>query len=183
MWETTNSNPLGTIKLSTQSETGGCKNISHIQDFITNFFFPTPPIKLELHICERLLIATHLEQSNYLPNQKQEGAVFESAYWTAPWLWKGSKSCSFRAPAVFQRIPLDLTDQPHDSGFPLVGSHTLSVGGDGLTSVLVGSWCAMTKCCNRVFFFFLCNEIFKAHSKVTGKCFKNYVNFVKLTKN
>ncbi len=37
--------------------------------------FPTPPIKLKLHIRGRLLIATHFEQSNYLPNQKQQGAV------------------------------------------------------------------------------------------------------------
>jgi hypothetical protein len=46
-----------------------CKNISYIQVLII-YFFPTPPIKLKL----RLLIATHLDQSNYLTNQKQ-GAV------------------------------------------------------------------------------------------------------------
>ncbi len=37
------------------------------------YFFPTPPIKLKLglQIGGRLLIATHLDQSNYLANQQQ----------------------------------------------------------------------------------------------------------------
>jgi hypothetical protein len=37
------------------------------------FSFPIPHIKhtLQLQIGGRLLIATHLEQSNYLPNQQQ----------------------------------------------------------------------------------------------------------------
>jgi hypothetical protein len=37
------------------------------------YFFPTPPIKLQLglQIGGRLLIATHLDQSNYLANQQQ----------------------------------------------------------------------------------------------------------------
>jgi hypothetical protein len=41
-----------------------------------SYFFPTPPIKLKLglQIGGRLLIAKHLDQSNYLANQKQ-GAV------------------------------------------------------------------------------------------------------------
>ncbi len=41
-----------------------------------SFFFPTPPTKLKLGLQKgrRLLIATHLDQSNYLANQKQ-GAV------------------------------------------------------------------------------------------------------------
>jgi len=40
------------------------------------FSNPTPPIKLKLglQICGRLLIATHLDQSNYVANHKQ-GAV------------------------------------------------------------------------------------------------------------
>jgi hypothetical protein len=47
----------------------------HIQVLVTNFF-PTPPIKwkLGLQVGGRLLLATHLDQSNYLANQKQ-GAV------------------------------------------------------------------------------------------------------------
>jgi hypothetical protein len=49
-----------------------CKNVSHIQVLVTNFF-PTPPIKLKLwlEVSGRLVIATHLDQSNYLPNEKQ----------------------------------------------------------------------------------------------------------------
>jgi hypothetical protein len=52
-----------------------CKNISHIQVLVTNFF-PTLPMKLNLglQVGDRLLIATHLHPSNYLANQKQ-GAV------------------------------------------------------------------------------------------------------------
>jgi hypothetical protein len=50
-----------------------CKNIFHIQVLVTNFFFPTPPIKLKLglQIGGRLLIATQLDQSNHLVNQKK----------------------------------------------------------------------------------------------------------------
>jgi len=57
-----------------------CKNISHIQVLVTNFF-PTPPIKLKLglQVGGRLLITTHLDQSNYLANQKL-GAVNYLAY-------------------------------------------------------------------------------------------------------
>jgi hypothetical protein len=48
---------------------GPCKNISYIQVLVTNFF-PPRPIKLKrgLQVGGRLLIATHLEQSNYLAN-------------------------------------------------------------------------------------------------------------------
>jgi len=37
------------------------------------YFFPTPPIKLKLglQIHGRLLIPTHMDQSNYLTNQQQ----------------------------------------------------------------------------------------------------------------
>ncbi len=49
-----------------------CKNISHIQ-VLLRYFLLTPPIQLEprLQIGGRLLIATHLDQWNYLPNQQQ----------------------------------------------------------------------------------------------------------------
>jgi hypothetical protein len=49
--------------------------ISGIQVFSYDFF-PTLPmnVKLGLQVGGRLVIATHLEHSNYLPNQKQ-GAV------------------------------------------------------------------------------------------------------------
>jgi hypothetical protein len=52
------------------------KNIFHIQIFIF-YFFPTPSIKLEvrLQIDERLLIATNLDQSNYIMNQKHKVRV------------------------------------------------------------------------------------------------------------
>jgi hypothetical protein len=48
------------------------KNVSHIQVLIT-FFFPTPPIKLKLRlqIGRRSVIASHLDQSNYVANQKE----------------------------------------------------------------------------------------------------------------
>ncbi len=51
------------------------KNISHIQVLVI-YFSPTWPIKLKLglQIGGRLLIATHLDQSNSLAHQKQ-GAV------------------------------------------------------------------------------------------------------------
>jgi hypothetical protein len=47
--------------------------MSHIQVLDTNFF-PTPPIKVKLGVLVggRLLLATHLDQSNYLAIQ---GAV------------------------------------------------------------------------------------------------------------
>jgi hypothetical protein len=44
------------------------KNISHIQVLVSN---STSKLKLGQQIGERLLIATHLEESNHLPNQKQ----------------------------------------------------------------------------------------------------------------
>jgi hypothetical protein len=52
-----------------------CRKISHIQALVINFF-PTPPIKLKLRlkVCGRLIIATHLDQSNYLANEKQGGS-------------------------------------------------------------------------------------------------------------
>ncbi len=51
---------------------GGCWFTPAITVLDTNFF-PIPPIKLKLglQIDERLLIATHLDQSNYLAKQKQ----------------------------------------------------------------------------------------------------------------
>ncbi len=61
------------ISTNTQLSMPPCKNISHIQVLVTNFF-PTPLINLKLgpQVCGgRLLIATHLDQSNYLPNHKQ----------------------------------------------------------------------------------------------------------------
>jgi hypothetical protein len=55
-----------------------CKSTSHIQVLGTNFF-PPPQIKrkLGLHVGGRLLLATHLDQSNYVTNHKQ-GAVNKS---------------------------------------------------------------------------------------------------------
>jgi hypothetical protein len=53
------------------------KHISHTQVLLTNFF-PTSPMKLKLKLKQvsgtlPLLIATtHLDQSNYLPNQKHK---------------------------------------------------------------------------------------------------------------
>ncbi len=53
------------------------------------------------------VIATHVDQSNYLPNQKQ-GAMskyrLDSDYWTLPGLLQGSENCGFFQ--GFHRIPL-----------------------------------------------------------------------------
>jgi len=70
-----------------------CKNISHIQVLVT-FFFPTPPIKLKLGLQTggSLLIATHLDQSNYLANQKQ---TINRYGLTVPGLLQGSEKCAF----------------------------------------------------------------------------------------
>jgi hypothetical protein len=86
-----------------------CQNISHIQVLGTNFF-PTPPIKLELglQIGGRLLVQTHLDQSNYLPHQKQGGVNNK-----------------------YKQFTTGLTDEPHPR-VPVQG-HILSVGGDALT--------------------------------------------------
>jgi hypothetical protein len=64
--------------------------------FYLQTFFPTPPIKLKLglQVHGRLLIATHLDQSNYLTNQKQGGVnKYDLTMFIvcskAPWeLWK-----------------------------------------------------------------------------------------------
>jgi hypothetical protein len=64
---------IGFIRGSTQTlSMWHYKSISHITVLDTNFF-PIPPIKLKLGLQadERLLIATHLDQSNYLAKQKQ----------------------------------------------------------------------------------------------------------------
>jgi len=114
-----------------------CKNISYIQVLII-YFFPTPPIKLKLglRIGGRLLIATHLDQSNYLTNQ-QEGAVNKFDLTVFIRLFQGAGRC-----ACFQgcnSLPVDQLDRtvaPH-LRFPVQG-HILSTGGEAL------SWC----CCN-----------------------------------
>ncbi len=74
---------------------GPCKNISHIQVFVTNFL-PTPSIKLKLglQVGGRLLIATHLDQSNYPANQKQ-GAVHKYYLTVFIRLFQGSEGCGF----------------------------------------------------------------------------------------
>jgi hypothetical protein len=88
---------------------GPCKNISHIQVFVTNFL-PTPSIKLKLglEVGGRLLIATHLDQSNYPANQKQ-GAVHKYYLTVFIKLFQGSSRALkavvfFRVPAVFHWI-------------------------------------------------------------------------------
>jgi hypothetical protein len=61
-----NSKPFKSISIGAQYVTLQKKNISYIQVLVNNFF-PTPPIKLKLEpwVGERLLIATHLDQSSY----------------------------------------------------------------------------------------------------------------------
>jgi hypothetical protein len=88
---------------------GPCQSISHIQVLVTNFF-PTQPIKLELglQIGGRLLIQTHLDQSNYVPHQEEHRGVNE-----------------------YKQFTTGLTHEPHPR--VLVQGHILSVGGDALT--------------------------------------------------
>jgi hypothetical protein len=59
--------------------------------YILGNYFPTPPTKLKLglQVGGRLLVATHSEQSNYLPNQKQ-GAVNEYDLTVFMTLFEGS---------------------------------------------------------------------------------------------
>jgi len=88
-----------------------CKHFSHIQVLVPNFF-PTPPRKLNPggQGGGRLQITTHLDQSNYLANQKQ-GAVNKYNLIVFCRLFQGSESCLF-----FQSFPvdsLDLIDEPH----------------------------------------------------------------------
>ncbi len=88
-----------------------CKNISHIQAFCYLLFFPTPPLKLKLglQICERLLIATHLEQSN--PKQEAFHKYNLILYQTLPRLLDGPGSYPFwKVISVFHGlIHLDIT--------------------------------------------------------------------------
>jgi hypothetical protein len=96
--------------------------------FITNFF-PTPPIKLKLglQVGSRLLRATHLDQSNYLANQKQ-GSV-NKYDWTV--------SAVFQAPSSLPGNSLHWTNEPHPR-FPVQGP-IVSVSGDALRSYVLSS--------------------------------------------
>jgi hypothetical protein len=62
---------------------------------LATVFFPTAPIKLKsgLQIGARLLLAIHLDQSNYLANQKQEAvSKYDLTVIVRP--FKGSSSSS-----------------------------------------------------------------------------------------
>ncbi len=125
-----------------------CKNISHIQVLVTNYS-PTPPIKLKLRLLAstvgaRLLIATHLEQSNYLPNQKQ-GAVNEYNLTVFIVLFQGSENvCIFlRVPASFQWI--HWIHETHPRFF--VQGHILSIGGDALYHFRLLLRLCSSRCC------------------------------------
>jgi hypothetical protein len=84
-----------------------CKNVSHIPVLVI-YFFPIRPIKLKLglQIGGRLLIATHLDQSNYVDNHKL-GVVNKynlTTFSTLPGLLEGPGRCAFfRVTSVFQR--------------------------------------------------------------------------------
>ncbi len=85
-------------------------NISHIQ-------------KLGLQICGILLIATHLDQSNYLDNQKQ-GAVNKYDLTLLIRLLQGSESCAFfQGHSSLPVNPLALT-AVHHLRFPVQGHLT-----------------------------------------------------------
>ncbi len=96
-------------------------------------YFPTPPIKLKLRVqaAGRLLRATHLDQSNYLTNQKQ---VVVNRYGVTVFntLFQGSESCAFlQGPSRRPADSLALTNEP-DIRFSVQGD-ILSVGGDAFS--------------------------------------------------
>jgi hypothetical protein len=104
---------------------------THIQVLVrlTNRF-PTPPIKLklELQVGGRLLIATHLDQSNYIANQKQ-GAV--NKYYLIvfirmfPTSRAHLKCCAFlQGPISLPMDSLDLTNEPQSCKISSAGPHT-----------------------------------------------------------
>jgi hypothetical protein len=94
-------------------------------------------LKLGLQIGRRLLTETHLDQSNYLANEKQRAA---SKYNLTGFirLFQGSSRCEFfRVIAAFSGSPgFDFLQLIQDSAshprFPVQG-HILSAGGDALT--------------------------------------------------
>jgi len=91
------------------------KHISHIQVLVTYSLFSTPPLKLKLglQIGGRLLTATHLDQSNYLANEKQRAA---SRYDLTVFirLFQGSSRCEFlQGHSSLQWIPWIWLPAPH----------------------------------------------------------------------
>ncbi len=107
-----------------------CKNISHIQVLVANFF-PTPEIKLKLglQVGGRLLLATHLDQSNSVTNQKQ-GAVNKSNLnlfirrYRAP---RGSQRYAFfQGPSSLPLVSQDFIQEIQwtSSNISSAGSHT-----------------------------------------------------------
>jgi hypothetical protein len=111
-----------------------CKNISHIQVLVTNFF-PTPPIKLKLwlEVSGRLVIATHLDQSNYLPNQKQ-GALNKYDLIVFIRLLQVS-SRALKTVQLLQGPSTGFCSSTSSniSSGGVGGGHTLNIGGDALT--------------------------------------------------
>jgi hypothetical protein len=105
-----------------------CKHFSHIQVLVPNFF-PTLPRKLNPggQVGRRLQIATHLDQSNYLANQKQ-GAVNKYNFIVFIRLFEGSESC------LFFRVSSGFTgfDWWASSKTSCAGGDILSIGGDAL---------------------------------------------------
>jgi hypothetical protein len=99
-----------------------CRNISHIQVFSCELSLPNSSIKLNLGLQAggRLLIANHLDQSNYLVNKYDLTLLIR--------LSQGSERCAF-----FQGPSSYFTHEPRPR-FPVYG-HVLSVGGDGLSVI------------------------------------------------
>jgi hypothetical protein len=110
--------------------------ISHIEVFVS-YFFPTPCIKLKLglQICGRQLIVTHLDQLNYLANQKQGDkynfTVFMRHFQDSS---RALEDVHFsRAHSSLLVSPLDMTSATHPK-FPVQG-HIVSTGGAALRPV------------------------------------------------
>jgi hypothetical protein len=82
---------------------------------LRTFFFQTLLRKVEqgLHIRGRLLIATHLDESNYLASQKQ-GQVNKYDLTAFIRLFQGYERCAlFLGRSTIPMHPLDLPTAPH----------------------------------------------------------------------
>ncbi len=108
-----------------------CKNISQIQVSVI-YFFPTPPIKLKLGLqIDGKLMAIHLDQSNYLANQKQ-GAINKYNLTIFIILLQGSSKAleAMYSSMVVAVDSLDMTAAPHprfsmQGPIPSTGVHDL----------------------------------------------------------
>jgi hypothetical protein len=103
------------------------KKKKHLHASSSYLLFQNPPIKLKcgLHRRGRLLIATHLDQSNYLANQKRKYSQLKHDLTLFIKLFQASESWAW----VFHRIGLIAVPDPRF----LVQGHIPCAGGDTLS--------------------------------------------------